>query len=169
VIILWGDHGWKLGEHGSWCKHTNFEIDARAPMILSAPGIKTAGEHTYALTEFVDMYPTLCDLCDLPIPEHLEGTSLVPLLEKPHRPWKKGAFSQYPRRDVMGYTVRTERFRYTEWKDRTSGEVKARELYDHQSDMQENVNVAGRGEYAEEITQLELVIEQGWRGALPDK
>ena len=168
VIILWGDHGWKLGEHASWCKHTNFEIDARAPMILSAPGIKTAGEHTYALTEFVDMYPTLCDLCDLPIPEHLEGTSLVPLLEKPHRPWKKGAFSQYPRRDVMGYTVRTERFRYTEWKDRTSGEVKARELYNHQRDAQENVNVAGRGEYAEEITQLELVIEQGWRGALPD-
>lgn len=169
VIILWGDHGWKLGEHASWCKHTNFEIDARAPMILSAPGIKTAGEHTYALTEFVDMYPTLCDLCDLPIPEHLEGTSLVPLLEKPHRPWKKGAFSQYPRRDVMGYTVRTERFRYTEWKDRESREVKARELYNHQRDAQENVNVAGRGEYAEEITQLELVIEQGWRGALPDK
>ena len=169
VIILWGDHGWKLGEHASWCKHTNFEIDARAPMIITVPGMKTAGERSYGLTEFVDMYPTLCDLCALPLPEHLEGTSFVPLLEKPERPWKKCAFSQYPRGNVMGYAVRTDRFRYTEWKDRESGEVKARELYDHQSDMQENVNVAGRGEYAEEITRLEVVIQKGWRGALPDK
>jgi len=169
VIILWGDHGWKLGEHASWSKHTNFEIDARAPLILSVPGIKTAGEHSFALAEFVDMYPTLCELCGLSLPEHLEGTSLVPLLERPERPWKTGAFSQYPRRNVMGYTLRTDRFRYTEWQDRESGEVKARELYDHQKDAQENVNAASRHEYAQEIPRLEVIMEKGWRGALPDK
>jgi arylsulfatase A-like enzyme len=174
VVIFWGDHGWKLGEHASWSKHTNFEIDARAPLILSVPGMKTAGEHTFALTEFVDMYPTLSELCGLSLPDHLEGTSLVPLLERPGRPWKTGAFSQYPRRDAMGYTVRTDRFRYTEWQDRESGlpgqgEIKARELYDHQSDAQENVNAASRDEYAQEIPRLEVIMEKGWRGALPQK
>ena len=161
IVILWGDHGWKLGEHANWCKHTNFEIDARAPMIISVPEMKNTGKRTYALTEFVDMYPTLCDLCGLPIPEHLEGLSFAPLLENPERSWKKAAFSQYPRGDVMGYTMRTERYRYTEWKDRKSGEIKARELYDHQNDSQENVNVIDRVEYTEEITNLEFMMKQG--------
>ena len=169
VIILWGDHGWKLGEHASWCKHTNFEVDARAPMIISVPGMKNADKRTYALTEFVDMYPTLCDLCGLPIPEHLEGLSFAPLLEKPDLPWKKAAFSQYPRGHVMGRTMRTERYRYTEWRERKSGEVKARELYDHQRDSQENVNVIHRPEYAEEIKKLEVTMKQGWRSAFPNK
>ena len=169
VIILWGDHGWKLGEHASWCKHTNFEIDARAPMIISVPGMKNADKRTYALTEFVDMYPTLCDLCGLPIPEHLEGLSFAPLLEKPDLPWKKAAFSQYPRGHVMGHTMRTERYRYTEWRERKSGEVKARELYDHQRDSQENVSVIHRPEYAEEIKKLEVTMKQGWRSAFPNK
>jgi iduronate 2-sulfatase len=169
IIILWGDHGWKLGEHASWCKHTNFEIDARAPMIISVPRMRNAGEHTNTLAEFVDMYPTLCELCELPIPEHVEGLSFVPVLEKPDRPWKKAAFSQYPRRDVMGYTMRTERYRYTEWQDRKSGEVKAWELYDHQRDPQENVNVIDRPEYAEDIRDLEITMKRGWRDAIPDK
>ena len=165
VIILWGDHGWKLGEHASWCKHTNFEIDARAPMIISVPGMKNAGERTYALTEFVDMYPTLCKVCDLSIPEHVEGLSFAPLLENPDRQWKKAAFSQYPRGKVMGYTMRTERYRYTQWQDRESGKVKVRELYDHQRDSQENVNVINNPGYAEDVKELEGVMEQGWRGA----
>jgi len=97
VIILWGDHGWKLGEHAGWCKHTNFELDTHVPMILSVPATKTAGKRTGALTEYVDMYPTLCELCRLPVPAHLEGLSVVPLLKDPDRPWKKAAFSQYPR------------------------------------------------------------------------
>jgi iduronate 2-sulfatase len=168
IIILWGDHGWKLGEHASWCKHTNFEVDARAPMIISVPGMKKAGEHTYALTEFVDMYPTLCELCCLPIPEHVEGLSFAPVLEKPNRPWKESALSQYPRGSVMGYTLRTDRYRYTQWQDRKSGEVKARELYDHQNDSQENVNAISRPEYAEEIRKLEALMRQGWRGVLPE-
>jgi len=169
IIILWGDHGWKLGEHANWCKHTNFEIDARAPMIISVPGMENASKRTYALTEFVDMYPTLCDLCGLPIPEHLEGRSFAPLIENPEQSWKKAAFSQYPRSNVMGYTMRTERYRYTEWLDIQSEEVKARELYDHQNDPQENVNAINQPRYAEDIKKLELMMKEGWRGALPDK
>ena len=115
VVVLWGDHGWQLGEHGLWCKHTNFEIATRVPMIFSAPGQKAAGAKTDALVEFVDIYPTLCELCGLPLPDGLEGTSLVPLLDEPDRPWKTAAFSQYPRGKAMGYSMRTDRYRYTEW------------------------------------------------------
>jgi len=164
VIIMWGDHGWKLGEHASWCKHTNFEIDARAPMIISAPGAKGNGKHTHALAEFVDMYPTLCDLCDLEIPAHTEGLSFAPVMEDPDLPWKEAAFSQYPRGKVMGYTMRTDRYRYTEWMDRQSREVRARELYDHQGDPQENVNAIDLPRYAEDVKKLEATMKQGWEG-----
>ena len=163
VIIMWGDHGWKLGEHASWCKHTNFEIDARAPMIISVPGMKGNGNRTHALAEFVDMYPTLCDLCDLEIPEHTEGLSLVPVMQDPDRSWKEAAFSQYPRGRVMGYTMRTDRYRYTEWIDRRSGDVRARELYDHQGDPQENVNAIDRPKYAEDVKKLEATMKRGWK------
>jgi len=166
IIILWGDHGWKLGEHDSWCKHTNFEIDAQAPMLISVPG-KPGGQTTSALVEFVDMYPSLADLCGLPIPEHCEGTSFVPLLDDPARPWKPAAFSQYPRRGVMGYTMRTDRYRYTEWWQHETGEVLAQELYDHDVDPQENVNAASKPEYAEAVTQLAEQLRAGWQAALP--
>ena len=167
VVILWGDHGWKLGEHGSWCKHTNFEIDARAPMLISVPGMKHAGAHTQGLVEFVDMYPSLCDLCGISIPDHLEGSSFAPLLDDPTRPWKPAAFSQYPRGQVMGYTMRTDRYRYTEWQDRQTGESRARELYDHQGDAQENANVIDNPSYAEDVRTLEGMMVAGWRGAIP--
>lgn len=168
VIILWGDHGWKLGEHGGWCKHTNFELDTHVPMILSIPGMKTAGQRTKALTEYVDIYPTLSEVCGLELPEHLEGRSMIPLIEDPERPWKKAAFSQYPRGRVMGYSMKTKRFRYTEWQDRQTGEVMARELYDHEKDPHENVNVAGELEYTPDVKRLSEMLKQGWRGALPE-
>jgi arylsulfatase A-like enzyme len=168
VIVLWGDHGWKLGEHASWCKHTNFEIDARAPMLISVPGI-TVGARTGALVEFVDMYPTLCELCGLPVPEHCEGVSFVSLLNEPYRPWKRAAFSQYPRQDgeVMGTTMRTDRFRYTVWADVASGEVLARELYDHAEDPHENINVAASPAYREEVARLEAQFRRDWQGVRP--
>jgi arylsulfatase A-like enzyme len=168
VIILWGDHGWKLGEHAGWCKHTNFELDTHVPMILSVPGMKTAGKRTSALTEYVDIYPTLCEACSLTIPSHLEGRSMMPLLDNPQRPWKKAAFSQYPRGRVMGYTMRTKRFRYTEWRDRKTGKVIARELYDHEKDPQENINVVDQPEYESDIQRLAGMLKRGWRSALPD-
>jgi len=168
VIVLWGDHGWKLGEHGLWCKHTNFEEDTRSLLIISAPNQKNAGAKTYALCEFVDIYPTLCELCGLPVPEGLEGLSLVPVMEKPDRPWKKAAFSQYPRRGkVMGYSMRTERYRYTEWLD-ADGKAVAVELYDYRKDPKGNVNIANLPENKELVSRLSKMLHAGWRGALPD-
>ena len=168
IVILWGDHGWKLGEHDSWCKHTNFEIDARAPLMISVPGAQQ-GSRSTALVEFVDMYPSLCELCGLPVPEHCEGTSFALLIEDPARPWKRAALGQYPRGSkVMGYALRTDRYRYIEWLDRSSGAVLARELYDHQGDDQENVNLAGRPEYASTVAELGALLAQGWRNWRPD-
>lgn len=96
IIIVWGDHGWHLGDMGVWGKATNYEIATRVPLIIWAPDMQTRGESTDALVELVDMYPTLCELAGLPIPSHVEGHSFVPLLDTPNQPWKKAAFSQYP-------------------------------------------------------------------------
>ena len=92
---------------------------------------------------------------------------MMPLLKDPARPWKKAAFSQYPRGKVMGYSMRTERFRYTEWKDRKTGNVLARELYDHQKDAQENVNVVAQPEYEQDVLRLAQMLKRGWSAALP--
>jgi arylsulfatase A-like enzyme len=168
IIILWGDHGWHLGEHGLWCKHTNFEIATRVPMILSAPQQKTRGIRTNALSEFVDIYPTLCDLAGLPIPDGLEGTSMTPLLDDPDRPWKPAVFSQYPRGKGMGYSMRTDRYRYTEWQAPDTTLVGV-ELYDYKNDSQGNVNIAKAPEHEERVAQLSKMLSAGWRGALPKK
>ncbi|NOZ19584.1 MAG: sulfatase [Planctomycetes bacterium] len=166
VVILWGDHGWQLGEHGLWCKHTNFETSARAPMICRSPGQKSPGVASNALTEFVDIYPSLCELCGLPLPEGLEGTSFAPLMDEPNRPWKTAAFSQYPRGGRMGYSMRTDRYRYTEWG--ILGEAPyARELYDHQTDPGENVNLANQPEHKDLVAKLSRQLHKGWRAARP--
>lgn len=159
IIVLWGDHGWKLGEHDRWCKHSNVENDTYAPLIVVAPGMKAKGQHTRALVEFVDIYPTLADLAGLPSPAHLEGTSFKPLLDDPQRPWKSAAFSQYPRtyqgRRLMGYSMRTDRYRFTRWLDRDDhSKAVAVELYDHQTDPQENVNIANDPANAELVSRL---------------
>lgn len=166
VVVVWGDHGWNLGEHGLWCKHCNFETSVHSPLIISSPNQAAPGRPTTALCEFVDIYPTLCDICGLSLPPHLEGTSLKPLMDDPGRPWKPAAFSQYPRGKVMGYTMRTDRYRYTEWqqKDKT---VVARELYDHQTDPGENVNIANRPDAAETVAQLGRMLSDGWQAARP--
>jgi iduronate 2-sulfatase len=154
IIILWGDHGWKLGEHGMWSKHTNFEDDTHAPLICSFPGQKTKGSHANGLVEFVDIYPSLCELAGLPLPSHLQGKSFVPLLESPNLPGKEAAFSQFPRgKKIMGYSMRTDRYRYTEWVD-TNKKVTAHELYDHQIDPLENKNVADVSENAGLVKEL---------------
>jgi len=95
-VVFWGDHGWQLGEHSLWGKAANFETSARAPLIVSAPGRKGNGRQAPGLVEFVDVYPTLCELAGLPLPAHLEGVSAVPLLNDPARIWKAAAFTQYP-------------------------------------------------------------------------
>jgi arylsulfatase A-like enzyme len=113
------------------------------------------------------MYPSLCDACGIPIPDNCEGTSFLPLTENPDREWKSAAFNLYPRGKVMGYAVRTDRFRYMEWKDRETGEVRARELYDHEKDAQENVNAAEKEEYKQYIKELSTILNNGWGKALP--
>ena len=169
IIVMWGDHGWQLGDHGLWCKHTNFETSVHSPLIISVPGQQPAT--CDALVEFVDIYPSLCELCGVPLPEGLEGTSFAPLIEDPTRLWKAAAFSQYPRYipEVgrgMGHSMRTDRYRFTEWRvpDKDFCEY---ELYDHEVDPKENVNIAKRPENAELVTQLAEQLHAGWQGALP--
>lgn len=177
IIILWGDHGWKLGEHNSWCKMTNLEIDARVPLILKAPGRTLQGSRTAALVEFVDIYPTLCDLTGVPAPDDLEGTSFTPLIEDPSRPWKKAAFTQFLREGIwlapdgveyMGYSVRTDRFRYTEWVDWQTGDLKATELYDHDVDPLETTNVSDNEDYAGSQQKMAETLAAGWAAAGPE-
>jgi arylsulfatase A-like enzyme len=170
VIILWGDHGWKLGEHDRWSKHSTVENDVQAPLIISAPGMKAVGKKTDALVEFVDMYPTLAELAGLPVAADLEGKSLKPLLDNPALPWKSAAFSQYPRtiggKKLMGYSMRTDRYRFTRWVDRSDhAKVEAVELYDHQTDPQENTNLANEPASKAVIEKLTTQLQAGWKGA----
>ncbi len=146
IVVLWGDHGWKLGEHNSWCKQTNYEIDTRVPLIIRQPNASGNGEVCRALVELVDLYPTLCALARIEPPSHVQGKSLAPLLDDPAGSIKDAAISQFRRRDgktnLMGYSMRTQRHRYIEWINRKSNQAVARELYDHQSNSAENTNLA---------------------------
>jgi len=166
LIVLLGDNGYQIGEHDMWgSKHTNFETSARVPLIISAPGQK-AGRKTAALTEFVDIFPTVADLCGLPLPEGLEGTGLRPLFDDPDRPWKRAAFTQYPRGGRMGRSVRTDRYRYTEW-NLPGKPADVFELYDHETDPQENRNLAADPTRQALVASLAETLQEGWKGALP--
>jgi arylsulfatase A-like enzyme len=169
IVILWGDHGWHLGEQGQWCKHTNFENATRAPLIISVPGQQKRGTKSDALVEFVDVYPTLAELAGLAQTDGLEGMSFVPLIKDPSKKWKQAAFSQYPRQGgkIMGYTMRTDRYRYTEWLDK-SGQAVAVELYDNREDPRETKNVANSPENAAMIKLLAAQLKAGWRAAKPE-
>ncbi len=175
IIILWGDNGYHLGENSLWTKMTNFELGTHVPLIISVPRQKTAGQTTKALVEFVDIYPSLAELCGLTIPPELEGTSFVPLINNPDLPWKKAAFSQYGRgrsssynatKDPMGYTMRTDRYRYTEW-IAPDKKVVGVELYDQQADPQDNVNLANHPEQKNLVAELSKQLHAGWKAALP--
>ena len=179
VVLLWGDHGFHLGEQGLWTKANNYELSTRVPLILSVPEQTNPGAKTDALVEFVDLYPTLAQTCGLPAPARAEGISLLPLLEKPERPWKTAAFSQYPRSfkgnrhrkhgDLMGYAIRTESHRYVEWRNWETGKVQALELYDHQTDPNEIKNLAKEAAQEENLKQLQKILNDGWKAALPEK
>ncbi len=165
IVVLWGDHGWHLGEHGLWQKKTLYEESARVPLIVAVPG--AAGATSPRLVELVDLYPTLTELCGLPTPAELEGLSLAPLLERPDRPWKLAAFTQVRHHVGQQYTdgraIRTERWRYVEWEGGKLG----RELYDHSQDAQEQHNLAAAPEHSETLAQLKDLLQAGWRRALP--
>ena len=153
IIVLWGDHGWHLGDHGLWCKHTNYEQAVRSPLLISAPGIKPG--RTKSVTEFVDIFPTLCELSGIEIPENLDGKSLASIMKNPRSSAKNFAVSQYPRGDKMGYSIRTRRYRLTWWMGSgfrsgmpfSDDLVYETELYDYKKDPDETVNLTKNKRY----------------------
>ena len=179
IVLVWGDHGYHLGEQGLWTKANNYELATRIPLIVHVPNLLSQGNQTRAIVELVDIYPTLAELCGLSLPHELEGYSFKPLLTSPNRPWKKAAFSQYPRAkngsrhqthgDIMGYALRTDRYRYVEWRDWESQGVVARELYDHLHDPSEQKNLAEVESLRTKVRSLSEQLSTGWRSALPDE
>ena len=189
IIVVWGDHGWHLGEMGIWGKATNYEIATRVPFIVWTPDMKYPGRSTNGIVELLDVYPTLCELAGLPVPEHCEGKSITALLDDPKTEWWKPAISQFPNpalrewaanplspgmrqtffgplikdvesriqkqmgdkwdRDLfenhlMGYTLRSARYRLVVWTDHRDKSMEPLfvELYDHNKDPKETINVA---------------------------
>ena len=156
VIVLWGDHGWHLGEKGMWAKGTVFDVSARAPLIIVDPRLKTAGQACPRTVEFVDIYPTLVDLCGFAGPPGLEGRSLAPLLNNPTGAWDKPALSVVARESWLGRSIRTERWCYTEWDGGRYGV----ELYDHQADPREMKNLAPDSQHAATVAELRAKLHQ---------
>jgi iduronate 2-sulfatase len=146
IVILWGDHGWHLGDHGLWCKHSNFEQAARIPLLISAPGLPS--HRSNGLVESVDLFPTLCDLANLPLPSNpLDGISLATHLSDSRVPTKQHILHVYPRGrgkdgEILGRAVRTERYRLVEWKPYTGDGKVELELYDYLDDPLETSNLA---------------------------
>jgi arylsulfatase A-like enzyme len=155
IVVLWGDHGWQLGEHGFWCKHTNFEVATRVPLIIAAPGI-SGDQVCNRLVETIDIYPTLCDLTKIPKPAHLQGKSLLPLLLDTDAAHKEVVFSRWG----GGDSVRGDRYRYMEMRaDGGRGKRLATALFDLQADPEENQNLADRPAYAEVQGKLKAQLD----------
>jgi iduronate 2-sulfatase len=148
VVVLWGDLGWNLGEHTLWCKHCVYENSMHAPLIIRAPGMARAN-CVAALVEFIDVYPTLCELAGLPTFDQLEGRSLVPLLDKEQVAWKEFAVGRF----VTGDTIRSDRYRYSEFHDKR-GRMLGRMLYDHHADPRENANLVQQPENGALVERL---------------
>jgi iduronate 2-sulfatase len=157
VIVFWSDHGYSLGTHGLWMKQSCFEDSARVPLIIAGPGI-SAGRPSPRLVELIDVYPTLADLAGLTPPANLPGASLKPLLANPDAEWKRPAFTQVERGGFPGRSVRTPRWRYTEWDEGKQGV----ELYDHQNDPSEMKNLAADPKHAPTIAELKALVKKNW-------
>ena len=161
IVVFWGDHGWHLGEHTKWQKMSLMEEAARVPLIVAAPRAKGNGKASSALVEFVDVYPTLADVCGLTPPAHLEGQSLAKLLDNPSRAFKKAAFTQLQYEGITGRSARTSRYRYIRWEGAGGGE----ELYDHDKDPKEFTNLAIKPEAKTALDEHRHILEGG--GARP--
>ncbi len=159
IIILWGDNGWHLGDHNLWCKHSNFEEATRVPLIISYPGQPNAGEVTDSPVEFTDIPTTICELTNVELPVYFEGESLVPLFQNPDTTVRPGALSQYPRYIGMGYSLRTERYRYTKWVN-TNGTEHSRELYDYDTDPLETISQVYNPDYAAIVHELDSIVQR---------
>lgn len=162
IVVLWGDHGWNLGEHDFWGKHNTLHNSLHAPLIFAAPGV-APGNRTRRLAEFVDIYPTLCELAGIPVPGHVQGDSLVPLLHDAEREWKPAVFSRWSGCNA----VKTDRYLYTEW--RKKGKVAFRMLFDHEHDPMENRNIAGDPAAAAVVQRMSRLLQEGWTSARPQR
>jgi iduronate 2-sulfatase len=161
VVVFLGDHGWHHGEHaGFWAKMSVMEESARAPLIVAAPGKKTSAVSS-RLVEFVDLFPTLTEMCRLPAAAGVEGTTFAPLLDDPQRPWKKAVFTVVRRPDGLGRAVRTETHTYIEWPNGSA------QLYDHTRDAKEFVNLAKDPAHAQTVAELKQLLKEGWQAARP--
>jgi len=188
VIVLWGDHGWHLGDHDLWHKHTNFEEATRAPLIIAGPGIKSG--KTNSLSEFVDVFPTICDLAGVPIPNKLDGLSLKPLMLNNNAKVNDYSISQYPRKlkklemikkgytdsKIMGYSMRTDKYRFTIWMNNFTSKqpfnefkVYAFEMYDYVKDPLEKVNVVNDKDYATISKELKAKMLDYFKSELAKK
>lgn len=185
IIVFWSDHGYHLGEQTLWAKTSNFELDARVPLIIAQPEGKTVGQRTLALTELMDLYPTLSELCKLPAPPKVDGVSLSPILADVSASVHPAVLTQHPRPAYydreptkspkqMGYSIRTAKYRYTEWRDWKTGKTTATELYDHQADPDETRNISldqdampVAKEHAKLLLEMNPLVKPGWTPALP--
>lgn len=185
VVVFWSDHGYHLGEQTLFAKTSNFELDARVPMIIATPQMKSAGKTTGSLAELMDLYPTLAEVCGLPKPTATDGISLAPILADPAATVREAALTQHSRPAYydrepdkvpthMGYTIRSATHRYTEWRNWKTGETADRELYDHVNDPDETVNLAGHADqkdivekHAVLLGNMNPVCRPGWKPALP--
>ncbi|MGI9244475.1 MAG: exo-alpha-sialidase [Verrucomicrobiales bacterium] len=162
IIVFWADHGWKLGEHTSWCKHTNFEVDARVPLIVRVPGVTDGAASSGSLVELIDLYPTLCDLAGIGKPAHLQGRSFARLLAEPEAPHRDSAYSSYPHGagkeigNVVGHSIRTGAYRYTEWWKVGSDEVVAASATNLESDPGELTNLLPGAPALSQILSMKL-------------
>ena len=170
IIVLWGDHGWHLGDHGLWIKHTNFEQAVNSPMIIYSPDHGLANNKSNSPVELLDIYPTLCDLAGIDIPNEVEGKSISQIMVDPNYKVRHAALAQYTRmsggKRVMGYSLRDEKYRYTKWiqMDYRAGERYgnsiACEFYDYEIDPHEIINRCSNNNYSEIIDQFELEFKR---------
>ncbi|CAN5171400.1 sulfatase [soil metagenome] len=157
IVVMMGDHGYHLGEHGWWNKATIFELCARTPLIVWVPGLKGMSQSTKGIVEFIDLYPTIAELSGLSPPMKMDGTSFLAMLKDPTKAGKKAAFTQVTRGKMMGRSVRTDRWRYTEWDEGRKGI----ELYDHNSDPLEYHNLASKPEHTPVLAELKTILQHG--------
>ncbi len=154
IVVLWGDHGWQLGEHSLWCKHANFNTSLNAPLIVRAPGTKGNGKAA-ALVEFVDIFPSLCELAGFELPVQLQGESFVELLNHPELAGKDAVYSRY----INGESIKTKDFLYTEWSDKSGNDL-GKMIYNHINDPEENVNIIQEKSIQDTIVQLRNKLYQ---------
>ena len=158
IVVLVSDHGFKLGDYGDWCKHSTMEVDNRVPLIISAPGL-SVNKKSLSPVELLDIFPTLTDLCNIPTPNGLEGVSLKPILKFPSAEVRSVAVNSYNRSgNELGMSVRSARFRYTEWRNTVTKQLNARELFDYENNFILGDNISGDADYTDLMKNFSTLL-----------